>query len=265
MAAPALSYMPAAVTALALAAFRHVLPPGDDTPWFVAEVGGPPLRWHLPIGVLADAAGVAPGDGPWRLTLHLRHPPTDAPGVLPWHGTDPARDAYLNAVKEAAAATAGSAARIVSLAPARVDALWRAAAAGDAASTAAAITEAGVAPVERTGRGKCVPVRVVLARGARGTAAIVAALSAPAAVARPEGTPVTVAEAVVGLLATAAPSTSVGEWQVRPDGTSVGRVGAPDAVATIVGVPAPLGEPVEWAHSCLAACDQFLYVVVRED
>lgn len=47
---------------------QHVLPPGEETPWF--EVNSLPLRWHVPLGVLYDLLT----DGtekPWHLVVSL--------------------------------------------------------------------------------------------------------------------------------------------------------------------------------------------------
>ncbi len=45
---------------------QHVLPPGEDTPWFEAE--GLPLWWQVPLGVLYDL--LTDGETrPWRLTV----------------------------------------------------------------------------------------------------------------------------------------------------------------------------------------------------
>lgn len=44
---------------------QHVLPPGEDTPWF--DVNGLPLWWQVPLGVLHDL--LAAGQKPWRLTV----------------------------------------------------------------------------------------------------------------------------------------------------------------------------------------------------
>ena len=46
---------------------QHVLPPGEDTPWF--DVNGLPLWWQVPLGVLHDL--LAAGQKPWRLTVFL--------------------------------------------------------------------------------------------------------------------------------------------------------------------------------------------------
>ena len=226
-------------------ALRHALPPPDGSPpWFEAEADpGHPLRWHLPLLVLAEAAGHdTAADGPWRLTLRFRAYPAYAPSLLPWHGPHPDRASFFNAAKEAAACVAGGgAARLTALAPGAADALWAAAEAGDAAAAADAFADAGVgAATDR------VPLRVVLA--ARGRVA--AALSAPA------HARASLADAVLALLAQSGASDDR-EWALA-DGTLTRRGRAVRVRAA--GVDAPLGSPLAPLHAALRAPDGFLYV-----
>lgn len=54
----------------ALRLLQHLLPPGEDTPWF--EHGALPLRWGVPAGVLYDLVATQQAELPWRLTIHFR-------------------------------------------------------------------------------------------------------------------------------------------------------------------------------------------------
>ena len=47
-------------------AVQHVLPPGEEEPWF--EANALPLRWQVPIGVLYDLLTDGE-DRPWSLTV----------------------------------------------------------------------------------------------------------------------------------------------------------------------------------------------------
>ena len=47
-------------------AVQHVLPPGEEEPWF--EANNLPLRWQVPIGVLYDLLTDGE-DRPWSLTV----------------------------------------------------------------------------------------------------------------------------------------------------------------------------------------------------
>ena len=58
----------------ALRLLQHLLPPGDDAPWF--EAGALPLRWGVPAGVLYDLLEGPGGRLPWRLTIHFRSYPS---------------------------------------------------------------------------------------------------------------------------------------------------------------------------------------------
>ena len=73
----------------ALQALQHLLPPGEQSPWF--EHGQLPLRWGVPAGVLYDLVAAPGGELPWRLTIHFRQFPSryvceGARGVGRMHG-----------------------------------------------------------------------------------------------------------------------------------------------------------------------------------
>lgn len=66
---PRQSYLHSLVPA-ALRALQHLLPPGEDAPWF--EHGRLPLKWNVPAGVMYDLVAAPSNELPWRLTIHFR-------------------------------------------------------------------------------------------------------------------------------------------------------------------------------------------------
>ncbi|KAK9819830.1 hypothetical protein WJX72_002878 [[Myrmecia] bisecta] len=94
--APRIGYLPT-VASQAFAHFQHLLPPGEDTPWF--DFQGLPLKWQLPIGVLHDLVAQDP-ERPWSVTVHFRSYPGDT--LLPWEGQHASRAMFFNSLKEAA-------------------------------------------------------------------------------------------------------------------------------------------------------------------
>jgi len=213
---------------------------------------------HIPLGVLADLASLPPPHPhPWSLTVHFRAFPSDA--LIRWPGPDPGRSAFVNSLKEAACAAAGSAAGILSAPVPDRDAVWAAADRGDAdaawTATSAMLAEGGGGAGGGSDRAACVPVRlfVCFGCGGGGGGGKVTYTSRPV-----PGAGRTLGEAVLDAL----PRDAAG-WALAGGGSSLTLGGAPVAGVLSCGVPAPLGAPAAWAHAALAAPDRFLYVVVR--
>mgnify|MGYP001797277489 CR=1 FL=1 len=74
--APRQAYLPIFVKQLKHY-FEHVLPPGEDQPWF--ELRGLPLKWDICVGVLYDL--LASEETPWTITVHFRDFPA---GIVPF-------------------------------------------------------------------------------------------------------------------------------------------------------------------------------------
>eukprot|EP00887_Chlorella_sp_A99_P005378 scaffold1.g5378.t1 len=152
------------VVAEALRLLRHLLPPGELSPWFEHE--RLPLKWSVPAGVLYDLLAREAGGAPWRLTLHFRgYPVAQLP---PYDGPPALRAAFFNALKEAAFVVRGSAARVMEMSGGAQADLWAAALAGALGPYAQIVQALQLSPVARRGRPPCVPLRLFVRRGGRG-------------------------------------------------------------------------------------------------
>lgn len=78
-------------------------------------------RAHTAIGN-ATAAYLPSSPLPWRLTLHLKDPPTDA--LLIGAGVEACRGGFMNMLKEADFVRWGSVKRVTNLRKEQQDALW---------------------------------------------------------------------------------------------------------------------------------------------
>jgi len=117
MLAPRHSYLPLLVTELK-EYFDHVLPPGEDQPWF--DYRGLPLKWNLSIGALYDL--LADEQTPWAITVHFRDFPSDV--LLRCDEEETARSGFMNSLKEATYIATGSTRTIMGLTTNELDSLW---------------------------------------------------------------------------------------------------------------------------------------------
>ena len=126
--------------------------------WFEAD--GAPLRWHLPVGVLADgrAAGADADRAPlpWRVVVHFG---SVAPApALPSPTSAAAELHWMHALKQSLYLRHTSASAALGIAIGEAQRLWRATAGGTVAEYDAAL---GAARARRD-RPNHIPVRVVL-------------------------------------------------------------------------------------------------------
>ena len=182
-------------------------------------------------------------------------------------------------MKEAACAAAGSAAGVLGAPLPDRDALWAAARAGDADAAWTATAAMGLDG--KAGAAAAVPLRlfVVFNGGGGGGSSVRVAAAAPPPRTAYTSRPVTAAGKTLGqalleclpqlppggggdddIAASASPPA---QWSLTADGAGLALLGVPASAVLTAGVPAPLAAPAAWAHAALAACDRFLYVVVR--
>ncbi|KAK9843411.1 hypothetical protein WJX81_000813 [Elliptochloris bilobata] len=261
---PRLGYLPT-VALQARAFFQHVLPPGDDTPWF--ECNRLALPWHVPLGVLYDLLA-RKRQRPWALTVHFRSFPRGR--LLRWDGVASMRAAFFSSLKEAAYVCQGSAGGVMGMATSAQDELWAAVAAGDGSRVAAVSGALRLAPRARGDRRPMLPLRIYVRTAdteyIADLAEAVHFTSRPVEAILASGAARTLRDALSAVLAELLPS----GW--APGGAEAAaelgsaaqtlQVGGREADVVVGGVRPPLDTPLAWLHSALAHADHFLYIAV---
>lgn len=216
--------------------FQHLLPPGEDTPWF--EYQGQPLQWQHPAGVLYDLH-VLGQQRPWCLTVHYRACPVQS--ILSW-SSQLAQATFLNTLKEAAIICTGSANRVMNMTSFAQQDLQEAIRACDFKKLSGISEQLGFGA---TAPGMRLPVRVVIAAG--GACEVI---TLPMTEADLEEQPVSLLRALHQIMP-----------QRIPESTDHSL---PTSVQVIVAGTQPSPSlPLSWLHACLGAADNFLYLVVR--
>eukprot|EP00884_Botryococcus_braunii_P011974 jgi/Botrbrau1/20778/Bobra.0156s0010.1 len=177
--------------------FQHVLPPGDNKPWF--DYKGLPLRWQYPVGALYDCL-VPSQEQPWCLTVHYRAFPES---LLEWEGPKAMRAAYLNSLKEAAVIALGSCSPVMQMAQGTEDDLWEAVQRADVARWREVMEGLGLLAGRPASDKKFIPFRLLLRRGGRGYLTSYEGVhytSRPMEFLRPDGEPQTLGAALLAVL-----------------------------------------------------------------
>lgn len=280
----------------ALLYFRHVLPPGKDTPWF--DSNGIPLRWQTPLGVLYDLM-TAKDEKPWALTIHFRgYPSSD---LLPWTGPESLRAAFINSLKEAAYIHAGSSAAVMGMASATQNDLWKSIEDSNFGQYYRISESMGMTSGKQEKRRHSLPVRVFIRNG-QGSASKADSLqytSRPLAAAREDLSQKSLGEALEDLLpeyfevgsrdnsnigetasvsAAGAAASDERQTQASTAGREdegqqwlmVGRSGqqalqidGKQVEVWISGIRTRLDTPLAWLHIQLHHPDHFLYIVLH--
>lgn len=222
--------------------FQHLLPPGEDTPWF--EYEGQPLQWQHPAGVLYDLHTQS-RERPWHLVIHYRACPTDQ--LLPWC-LEVGQSTFVNSLKEASVICTGNASRVTNMTSAAQADMHQGVAAGNGQHLAATLKQLGFGAASTR-----VPVRVLVTTSGdfvgehhRET------ISLPLAAFAADGQPATLVQALRQLL---------------PQHISDCASGSQSSLASmqvwVAGTRPSLLLPLGWLHARMAAADRFLYVVVK--
>ena len=100
--------------------------------WF--SYNSNPLKWHYPIGFLADIhSSIESGSLllliPFHLEAHFHRYPTEI--LLPYHGLKSIRSIYQNSLKESCALLLGTSASVMNLSRDKEDLMWKSATQGD--------------------------------------------------------------------------------------------------------------------------------------
>ncbi|KAJ3091808.1 autophagy protein 5 [Phlyctochytrium bullatum] len=270
----------------------------DKEIWY--DVGGVPLKWHYPIGLLYDLHAAqalqltstsplptVPPNLPWHLTLHISNFPSDKL----FRSITPA-DHFMAQLKETDHIRNGSAKRIMALSKKDQTALWRAVVEGDhdmyweinrkillgsssleggsGTATPTLPTSLSAGSLEegetRTGMPRQVPVRVYCV-GRLVMQEVVTPLN-----------PETGRDLLLGDLLSLhlpdlfptplPPTTPLTVSAVVPAlavlKPSPETISIPRAIAIVQGIAVPLDAPVLWLSRNLAHADMFLHVVVAK-
>ncbi|PRW58258.1 autophagy 5 [Chlorella sorokiniana] len=195
---PRQSYLHSLVPA-ALRALQHLLPPGEDAPWF--EHGRLPLKWNVPAGVLYDLVAAPSGELPWRLTIHFRGFPSK---MLPAYGGEGAlRGAFFSSLKEAAVVCRGSAQRVMEMAAGAQEDLFRQALDSSLDRYQAILASLQLAPAAQRGASPRLPLRLYLRTDAGGYLSSyedIVSTSRPVAALTRDGSPTSLRQALLPLV-----------------------------------------------------------------
>jgi hypothetical protein len=222
--------------------FQHLLPPGDDTPWF--EYNGQALQWQHPAGVLYDLHAQG-HNRPWSLTVHYRACPVSL--LLPWT-PEVGQSTFINSLKEAAVITGGNAGRVMNMTSAAQAEMRKGVAAGNMQQVAALLKQLGFGASSTR-----LPVRFLLTTSGdfvgehhRET------ISVPLPAADPTGQALTLGQALRQIL----PQQMAG----NSDDT---QASSPSIQAWVGGTQPSFLLPLAWLYARLVGADRFLYIVVK--
>ncbi|KAK9838653.1 hypothetical protein WJX74_000686 [Apatococcus lobatus] len=252
--APRMSYLPIIAQQL-LSSFEHVLPPGENTPWF--EYRRLPLKWQLPIGVLYDLLANE-DEQPWQLTIHYRHYPSE--NLLPWSSPAALSNHFFSSLKEAGYICRWSNTNaVMTMTNTARDDLWQSIQAHDHKQYASILESLSLTPQARDAQAPQIPIRLLIRAGKSGYLSgydCISLTSQPAAALEESSEePLLLESTLEALLASSLEQDAFNKLQ------SDLQSGQQHVVVN--GIQPPLKTPVAWLHTNLHYPDHFLYVVIR--
>lgn len=254
--------------------FAHVLPPGEDRPWF--DYNGLPLWWQLPAGVLYDllSSGM---ELPWPLKVHYRA----FPHTLPTFEGEPSlRANFFNALKEACFIIRGNSNSVMQMVPEAQDELWDSLKSRDEEVYSRVLGSLTLDPRARGDRGLTIPLRLLIRLGNRGgylsSYEDIHYTSRPVATVKEDSSPATLQDVVSNIVREYLDRGPGQNSRGNGDSSSSNRVETGDGKPTklqaghnmeldiiIAGIQPPLDTPIGWLHEHMRAPDYFLYGVVH--